>query len=379
MAAHPLLANAPTPPDYAVPWAELEALDWVRALGACPQDPVHHAEGDVAVHTRMVLETLVAMPAWRRLDEADRHAVYLACLLHDVAKPATTRVEEGGRVTAKGHSRRGEVMARRVLWQAGVPFARRELVCGLIRHHQVPFFLIERDDARRLAAEISLVARCDLLGLVAEADLRGRVCADAGRVLDNIELYREYCREERCYDRPRPFASDHTRFLFFRGGGGRSPDVEAYDDSACEVVVLSGLPGSGKDTFVRRHLAGWPVVSLDALREEFDVDPSDDQGRVVQAARARAREYLRRGERFAWNATNVTRRFRGPLLALLADYRARIRVAYLEAPADRLFERNRRRPSPVPERAIFSMIDRWEVPDLTEAHAVEYHPEGAPP
>jgi putative nucleotidyltransferase with HDIG domain len=371
-----LLLSAPAPPAYQVPWAQLETLDWVRALEGCPQDPVHHAEGNVAIHTRMVLETLTEMPGWRALGDNDRLAVYLACLLHDVAKPATTRVEDDGRVTAKGHSRRGELMARRILWYAGVPFALRETVCGLIRHHQVPFFLIERPEPRRLAAEISLIARCDLLALVAEADIRGRVCADLGRVLDNIELYREYCREEGCYDRPRAFPSDHTRFLFFNAEG-RHPDVEAYDDSACDVVVMAGLPGSGKDTFVRRRLEGWPVVSLDALREEFDVDPTDNQGQIVQAARERAREHLRRGERFVWNATNVTRRYRGPVLALLAGYRARIRVVYVESPAARLFEQNRRRPSPVPERAIRSMIDRWEVPDLTEAHTVEYHPEGA--
>jgi putative nucleotidyltransferase with HDIG domain len=370
-----LLLTAPSPPAYVVPWAQLESIDWVRALEACPQDPVHHAEGNVAIHTRMVLETLVALPEWRLLPAADRLAVYLACLLHDVAKPATTRVEEDGRVTAKGHSRRGELMARRILWEAGVPFDLRETVCGLIRHHQVPFFLIERDQPQRLAAEISLIARCDLLALVAEADIRGRECQDLGRVLDNIELYREYCREEGCYDRPRRFASPHTRFLFFNAEG-RHPDVEAYDDTVCEVVVMSGLPGSGKDTFVRRHFADWPVVSLDALREEFDVDPTDNQGQIVQEARERAREHLRRRERFVWNATNISRRFRGPVLSLIAGYRARLRVVYLEAPAARLFAQNRGRPSSVPERVIRSMIDRWEVPDLTEAHAVEYHPEG---
>lgn len=375
--ASSLLLTAPSPPAYEVPWAELTTLDWVRALASCPQDPVHHAEGDVGIHTRMVLETLVEMPGYRLLRDDDRLAVYLACLLHDVAKPQTTRVEDDGRVTAKGHSRRGELMARRILWQAGVPFRLREMVCGLIRHHQVPFFLIERPDPRKLAAEISLVARCDLLALVAEADIRGRVCADLTRVLDNIELYREYCRDEGCYDRPRRFASDHTRFLFFTTEG-RLPDVEAYDDTACEVVIMSGLPGSGKDTFVRRHLAGLPVVSLDALREEHDVSPTDNQGQIVQAAREQAREHLRRGEPFVWNATNITRRFRTPVLALAAGYRARLRVVYLEAPHDRLFEQNRRRPTSVPERVIRSMVDRWEVPDLTEAHAVEYHPEGAP-
>src|SRR5262249_6058724 len=163
--------------------------EWIRELESCPQDPVHHAEGNVWIHTRMVLETLLAMPAWQSLSEEERRIVYVACLMHDVAKPGTTRIEEGGRVTAKGHSRAGELMARRILWELGAPFAMREHVAALIRYHQIPFFLIERDDAQRVAAEVSLSARCDLLAIVAEADIRGRVCADLQRVLDNIELF----------------------------------------------------------------------------------------------------------------------------------------------------------------------------------------------
>ncbi len=106
----PLDLLALPPLDAPVPWGDLQAFDWVRALEPCPQDPIHHAEGNVWIHTRMVLETLWTMPGWCELPDFERHAVYLACLLHDVAKPATTRVEEDGRVTAKGHSRRGEVM-----------------------------------------------------------------------------------------------------------------------------------------------------------------------------------------------------------------------------------------------------------------------------
>jgi len=352
-----------------VPWDELQAFGWVRDLAGCIQDPIHHAEGDVWIHTRMVLEELLRMPAWRALGERDRLAVWLGCLMHDIAKPRTTRVEDDGRITAKGHSRAGELMARKILWELGAPFALREEVCGLIRHHQVPFFLVGRSDALRMAAEISFATRCDLLALVAEADMRGRTCADAERILLDIDLFRELCREEGCFDAPRHFASTHTRVVYFRSEG-RHPDVEAYDDTRAEVILMCGLPGSGKDTYVRDHLAGLPVVSLDDLREELDVEWTDNQGQVLQAARERAKEHLRRRERFVWNATNLTKQRRSAILQLAADYGARAKIVYVESPARALFAHNRARTDVVSEQVIRRMASRWEVPTLTEAHEV---------
>jgi predicted kinase len=49
------------------------------------------------------------------------------------------------------------------------------------------------------------------------------------------------------------------------------------------------------------------VISLDALRGELDISPAADQKAVLQAVRQRARELLREGRSFAWNATNVSR------------------------------------------------------------------------
>lgn len=350
-------------------WDELLAFDWMRALSDCPQDPVHHAEGDVLVHTRMVLEALHAMPAFGELSEDDQQVVHVACLMHDIAKPATTRLEDG-RLTTRGHARAGELMTRRILWELDAPFALREAVCGLVRWHQIPFFLIERDDAQKVVAEVSLTTRCDLLGIVAEADLRGRKCDDQGRMLDNIELFREACRDDHCFTEPRRFASDHTRFLYFRSEG-RHPDVEAWDDTSNEVVLMSGLPGSGKDTYVHEHFADWKVVSLDDLRGELEVRAEDAQGAVVQAARERAREHLRKGARFVWNATNLNRLRRGPIVQLAADYEARVRIVYVEVPRATLFAQNRAREGVVPWKAIERMTERWEVPSLTEAHEVK--------
>ncbi|XYH95689.1 AAA family ATPase [Sorangium sp. So ce1128] len=61
---------------------------------------------------------------------------------------------------------------------------------------------------------------------------------------------------------------------------------------------------------------------------------------------------------------------RGPVLQLAADYGARIRVVYVEAPAAVLFAQNRAREAAVPEAAIRRMTERWEIPARTEAHEV---------
>jgi predicted kinase len=165
--------------------------------------------------------------------------------------------------------------------------------------------------------------------------------------------------------------SDHARFLFFRNAH-RHPDTPVQEHFRAEVVLLSGPPGVGKDTWLRQHLSGWPVISLDALRGELDIDPADEQGRVVNQAREQARQYLRQGQSFVWNATNVSRQVRGQCIQLFADYHARIRIVYVQAPEKRLLCQNRQRPVPVPQAVLERLLDRWEVPDRTEAHNVEW-------
>jgi predicted kinase len=135
---------------------------------------------------------------------------------------------------------------------------------------------------------------------------------------------------------------------------------------------MSGLPGSGKDTWLVRHPAGLPVVALDVIRTDLDVDPTDNQGEVIQAAREQCREHLRAGRDFAFNATNITRQIRQRWIDLFADYGARVNVVYLEPPLSMLLQQNKRRSNPVPEKVLFQLIEKLEPPTITECHSLAF-------
>ncbi len=362
----------PQPPDWRVDWETIDATyPWVRNLQGCPQDPVRHAEGDVWTHARMVCEAMAGLDAWRALPEIERKILFSSALLHDVAKPACLRTEADGRISSRGHSWRGAIMARRILWRMNLPFQYREQVTSLVRHHLVPLYLVEREDPRRLAIEVSQTARCDHLAILSEADARGRICPDPQKLLNNIAKFAEFCQEKDCFRRPYHFSSDHARFLFFRDLS-RQPDLPAAEEYACDVVVMCGLPGAGKDYWIHHHLKGWPVISLDEIRVQLGLAPNEAQAEVLNRARDRAREYLRGKQSFVWNATNLTRQLRNESIRLYGEFGARVRIVYREVSSDRLFYQNRQRRNRVPVSVIERLLDRWETPDRTEAHQIDW-------
>lgn len=367
-----LVPKAGAAPDFGACLAAFPALEHAKVT---PQG-AYHLEGDVWTHTKMVVEELLALPDYLLASPDEQSIVFFAALLHDVAKYSTTVIDPvTGSINQPGHSRRGSIDARIALWDAQAPFEMREHICRLISVHQVPFFAFEAGPgkpstdftARRLSWQLSVKLLC----LLAEADMRGRICPDKETVLDSIELFREAARIDRCYDQKKTFASNHTAVSYFRGLGV-DPSFDLHKEPGSKVTVMAGLPASGKNTWVENHCKGLPVVSFDDARAELGLRHGQNEGMVSHAAIDKARALLREKLPFVWNATHLSLQMRQKTLDLLFAYHAEVDFVYVEAPRSVILSRNKKRDTSLSNKRIEEMLFKWEVVLPMEAHTVSY-------
>lgn len=348
------------------------------ALKDVPQNPEYHGEGDVFRHTEMVCGELKKLAPWQTLPEDEKALLFLAAAYHDIGKPVCTKLEEGKWVSPK-HTIVGEKIFRRYVYRETdrfcLTFAQRELVAKLIRYHGLPLWFWTKKHPELELCRAAESIPLKLLYLLSKADTLGRLETRPSQLSDQVELFAEYARELNLWEQPYAFANPYTRFQFFQKED-TWPGTWLYDDTTFDVIMMSGLPLSGKDTWIagngKKQPPGgcMPIVSLDDLREKMGIPPTKDSGRVIQEALELARGYLRQSQPFIWNATNLRQETRQKLVRLFAGYGARVHILYLEAPYQELLCRNRIRERHIPEAVLEDMIRKLEVPAPWEAYKV---------
>lgn len=353
-----------------------------HAMRATRQSSVWHEEGDVYTHTMMAVEALRNLPEYQLLDERKQHILIVAALLHDVGKIRTTALADGD-WHSPHHALTGSRMARELLWKEYGMCGNaelihvREAVCLLMRYHSFPPHAIDMADCKlrlhRIASNSLLVPdfTIRMLCMLGKADMLGRKCIDQQQMLYQIALCEELAQEEGCLDSCYLFKSEMVRRAYLAGQDVWK-EQDLYDDTWGEVILVGGLPGTGKDTWISRHLPHIPMISLDNIRRERKISPKAGQGLVANMAREQAKEYLRKHQPFVWNATNITTQMRESLICLFETYHARVRIVYLETDWNTLLERNCSREAVVPLDAIEAMLGKMTLSETYEARSVEW-------
>lgn len=127
-----------------------------------------------------------------------------------------------------------------------------------------------------------------------------------------------------------------------------------------ELVIFTGLPGSGKSTYYREHYAATHVhVSKDLMPNVRARD--ERQWREIEAALAAGRSVV-------VDNTNPSREARAPLIALGRRFGAKIVGVFFDVDASVCIVRNRGREgrARVPNVAIFTTRKKLQAPALDE-------------
>lgn len=356
------------------PW--LEAIPALVELANTPQDPYYHKEGNVWVHTQMVINALLEQDEYRQATAEQRFVLFMAALLHDIAKPETTVIDElTGKIGQPGHSRKGAIKSRILLWRMAIPFELREQICRIISVHQIPFYALRELKTNYspefLVHKLSWELPVWMLCCMAKADIQGRICEAKQPILDEVELFKEFALEQQCLYQAKPFADAYTRIQYLRGSNV-ALDYSLYPEQGSEVILLSGLPASGKNHWVAQHYPNAEIASYDDARQRLKLRYGQNEGMVAHSVLDNVKAWLRTKQPFIWNATHLSREMRTKAIDLLYAYHAKVRIVYLEQPEKELYARNKQRDTTLTNKKIQAMLNKWELPLPTEAQQVDY-------
>ncbi len=236
----------------------------LHGLIACPQEHEWHPEGDVWIHTMMVVDA--AAKIVKRLGSSititEALSILVGALCHDLGKPSTTKLEEG-RVRSRGHEEAGVEPTRALLKR--IPFSNEiENAAAVIaaQHLKIGVFYRELEIGRITQAAYLNIIRKLLIKIHpvswrvllagSEADFRGRALPG---VATDPYLAGEY------------FAEMITRFKL--DTIGKAPLLQGRD-----LIALGIRPGKGMGAVIRR---------VESLRDEGIIQTREEALAYVES------------------------------------------------------------------------------------------------
>jgi predicted kinase len=148
-----------------------------------------------------------------------------------------------------------------------------------------------------------------------------------------------------------------------------------------ELIMMVGVPGVGKSTWIRDHMTKNPsknyaIVSSDDIIEEMGAPEglsyadafAKFSGFAIKEMDRRAKEYIAEGRNIIWDQTNLNPKARKTKLAIAASYR-KIAVVFslTDAERERRYEKRKvETGKTIPAHVIANMLRSFQAPTRAE-------------
>jgi len=167
----------------------------IKDLQDVPQNPKFHPEGNVFIHTMMVIDEGAKI----RYRSADKRTFMWALLLHDIGKKPTTKVRKG-KLTSYDHDIVGADMTRQFLTYFNEEEAFIAKVTALVRWHMQSLFVTKNLKFQNIGSMLEEV-NINEIALVSLSDRLGRGSLDYKEVEETIIEVKRFKEKIRNFNR----------------------------------------------------------------------------------------------------------------------------------------------------------------------------------
>lgn len=343
------------------------------------QDPEWHSEGNVFIHTNMVIDEMYAIFEEEELSLSDKYILLMSAIFHDIAKPLVSKWKEVRgveRLTARNHEYEGMSYLFYRFLEMEMDEEESKHILNLVGYHQLPKLLVVRDGSDKWDYKLlTNETRGELFYLLELADMRGRTAKDKEDQIEYIELFKMCAEDYDCFHTSSDLDKE-LESLFIENFDCTDPlelsylvgktkkrlrDKEILDplvayqkyfehkSNHATLYLMCGLSGSGKTTTVNSLIENnnvTTVIELDALRKKHDVKRNNRRevdGRVRQEAKELLKRALSNKESVVFDACNQRKDFRTQIADLAEEYFAKTVLVFVKTPVSQCIKNDRDR------------------------------------
>ena len=378
----------------------------LKELELTEQDPEWHSEGNVFIHTNMVIEEMYKIFDEVDLTLSEKYILLMSAIFHDIAKPITSKWREvRGKMhlTSRGHEYEGMSYLTYRLMSENISKKEYDSILDLVGHHNLPKLFVIKDESIWNYKLLTEKTSGKMFYLLELADMRGRTCVDKQEQLDYMELFKMYTMDYDCFENESNIDNE-LKSLFKVNFNEKSEKALSYligktktrlkekdildplvsfqkyydhKDNHGIFFLMCGLSGSGKTTRIeeiKKSYDNVTVIELDALRKlhkQKSNNRREIDGRVRQESKEIMKRALANKEIVVFDACNHRKDFRDVLFDLAESYHAKTVLVFVETELSECIKNDKERSiRTVGKDVILAQQKQFEYPDRFEANEV---------